>query len=101
MVRKAKAPAKKPRKKKEPPLIDTLPAMLVSAIAGGNDFILTFETDEYTGSRTIHAMTGQFVSTCMLRKLVGQAESQKDEGGVLISRPWKPVPGDPGMSDIR
>jgi len=93
MVRSRKTPGKKSRKK-EPPLIDTLPALLVSALANSRDFILCFEMDEKTGKRNIHVMTGQFVSSCMLRKLIGVAESQKDEGATLMSRKWEPVKPD-------
>jgi len=93
MTGSRKTPGKK-SKKKEPPLIDTLPGLLVSALANGRDFILCFETDEETGKRNIHLMTGQFVSSCMLRKLIGVAESQKDEGATLMSRPWEPVRAD-------
>lgn len=82
------APLQKRRGKPRKPLIDTLPELLVNAIAGSNDFILTFETDEETGARKIHVMTGKFISSCMLRKLIGQAESGRDEGYTLVSRKW-------------
>lgn len=85
------APPKKRGRRKRKPLIDTLPELLVSALAGSRDFILCFETDEVTGRRHIHVMTGQFITPCMLRKLIGQAESQKDEGSTLTSRRWEPV----------
>jgi hypothetical protein len=73
------------------PLIDTLPELLVSALADSKDFILCFETDEETGKKNVHVMTGQFITPCMLRKLIGQAESRKDEGSTLTSRRWEPV----------
>jgi hypothetical protein len=82
------APSQNRRGKKKKPLIDTLPELLVKAIANTNDFILTFETDEETGARKIHVMTGKFVSPCMLRKLIGKAESQRDEGSTIVSRKW-------------
>ncbi|MCK9581136.1 MAG: hypothetical protein M0Q92_11935 [Methanoregula sp.] len=82
---------KKRGRKKQKPLIDTLPELLVSALADSRDFILCFETDEETGKRKVHVMTGQFITPCMLRKLVGQAESQKDEGSTLMSRKWTDV----------
>jgi hypothetical protein len=82
---------KKSRRKKRKPLIDTLPELLVSALAENRDFILCFETDENTGKKSIHVMTGQFITPCMLRKLIGQAESQKDEGSTLTSRRWEPA----------
>ncbi|PKL64772.1 MAG: hypothetical protein CVV32_06750 [Methanomicrobiales archaeon HGW-Methanomicrobiales-3] len=83
-------PAKR-RAAKRKTLIDMIPKLLESALADSRDFVLTFETDEETGKQTVHAMTGTFVSPCMLRKLIGQAESQRDEGATLISRKWVPA----------
>jgi hypothetical protein len=74
--------------KRKKPLIDTLPELLVHAIATANDFILTFETDPDTGKQEVHVMTGKFITPCMLRKLIGQAESQRDEGSTILSRKW-------------
>jgi hypothetical protein len=79
--------------KKKKPLIDTLPEMLVHAIAMDNDLVLTFETDPDTGVRKIHVMTGKFITPCMLRKLIGQVESQRDEGSTMVSRKWGPAQG--------
>ncbi|NLD57460.1 MAG: hypothetical protein GX651_04920 [Methanomicrobiales archaeon] len=75
--------------KKSEPLATMLPGLLDRALEEGRDFILCYETDEDTGKRRIHIMTGSFVSPCMLRKLIGLAESQKDEGSTLASRAWK------------
>jgi hypothetical protein len=83
-------PAGKRKRTRNKPLIDTLPELLVSAIADSRDFILTFETDEETGVRKIHVMTGKFITPCMLRKLIGQVESQRDEGSAMVSRRWAP-----------
>ena len=77
---------KKTRGSKKRPLIDLLPELVVSALAQDNDFIMTFETDPDTGVRTLHAMSGKFISPCMLRKVIGQVESQRDEGSTMISR---------------
>jgi hypothetical protein len=85
------APPKKSRGKKRKPRIDTLPELLVSAPADCRDSILCFKTDEETGKRIVHVMTGQFITPCMLHKLIGQAESWKDEGSTLTSRRWEPV----------
>lgn len=63
-----------------------LPALIESAIADNDDLILTVEGDPDSGTRTMHLMTGKFVTPCMLRKLIGQAESQKDEGSRHIIR---------------
>jgi hypothetical protein len=82
---------KKSRGKRRKPLIDTLPELLVSALAESKDLILCFETDVETRKRNIHVMTGQFITPCMLRKLIGQAGPRKDEGSTHTSRPWEPV----------
>ncbi|MFA6332136.1 MAG: hypothetical protein WCX22_04215 [Methanoregula sp.] len=82
------APVKKRKDGRSRPLADLLPGLLGTAMAESKDFILAFETDPDTGRRTIHAMSGRFVTSCMLRKLIGQAESQRDEGSLLISRRW-------------
>lgn len=58
--------------------------MLARALERREDLILTFETDPDTGVERLYAMTGEFVSECMLRKLIGKAESQRDEGSVLF-----------------
>jgi len=58
--------------------------MLVHAFDTKEDFILTFETDPGTGAEHLYAMTGEFVSECMLKKLIGKAESQRDEGSVFF-----------------
>lgn len=75
--------------KKNEPLVTMLPGLLDRALEEGRDFILCYETDEDTGKRRVHVMTGSFVSPCMLRKLIGLAESRKDEGSTLTSRAWK------------
>jgi hypothetical protein len=87
------ATSKKPGRLRKKPLIDTLPELLVQAIATDHDFILTFETEPDTGKRKIHVMTGKFITPCMLRKLIGQVQSQRDEGSTMVSRKWAPAPG--------
>lgn len=72
------------RAKKRKAVEDVLPEMLARALDKREDLILTFETDTETGAGHVYAMTGQFVSECMLRKLVGKAESQRDEGSALF-----------------
>jgi hypothetical protein len=69
---------------KRKPVEEVLPGMVARALDKREDFILTFETDPDTGAERVYAMTGQFVSECMLRKLIGKAESQRDEGSVLF-----------------
>jgi hypothetical protein len=66
--------------------MDLLPELVVTALAHDNDFIMTFETDPDSGVRKLYAMSGKFISPCMLRKLIRQAESQRDEGSTMISR---------------
>jgi len=80
------APAKKCRTNRTPPLSAILPTLIESAIADNDDLILTVECDPDSGKRMIHLMTGRFVTPCMLRKLIGEAESQTDEGSRHIIR---------------
>lgn len=82
------AQPKKHRENKKTPLIDTLPGLLVSALAGHDDFILTFETDKKTNTRKVHVLTGKFITPRMLKKLLGQAEAQRDEGSTMVTRDW-------------
>jgi hypothetical protein len=82
-------PPKKPRAGPRQPLIDALPGRIVNALARTDDFILTFETDPSSGRKTVHVLTGRFITPCMLRKLQGQAESQRDEGSTQLSRAWR------------
>jgi hypothetical protein len=82
-------PERKIRKKGTvKPVIDVLPEMLVNALARHDDFIVTCETDPDTAAKKIHILSGKFITPCMLRKLIGQAESQRDEGGLKITRKW-------------
>lgn len=73
-------------KAKRKPPGETPQEMLARALEEKEDFILTCETDPDTGIQHQYAMTGRFVSDCMLRKLVGQAESQRDEGSTLVRK---------------
>ncbi len=82
-------PPHKPARRRKQPLEEILPGMAVSALAHGRDFILCYGMDEETGRKTVHVMTGEFVTPCMLRKLIGRAEAQKDEGSSRVCRPWK------------
>jgi hypothetical protein len=82
-------PERKTRKKRPvKPVIDLLPELLVRALARHDDFIVTCETDPDTAKKMIHIISGKFITPCMLRKLMGQAESQRDEGSSLVSRKW-------------
>jgi len=88
-----KAPGKKPGRvaaAKLPvrPVTDLLPELLARALASHDDFIVTCEVDPDTEETMIHIIAGRFVTPCMLRKLIGQAESQQDEGSILISGKW-------------
>jgi hypothetical protein len=79
----------KTRKKKAgKPVIDLLPELLVNALARGDGFIVTFENDPENPPQKLHVMTGKFITGCMLRKLQGQAESQRDEGSTLLTGEW-------------
>ena len=76
------------RKKTVKPVIDLLPELLVKALSRHDDFIVTCETDPETEKKMIHIISGKFVTPCMLRKLMGQAEAQRDEGSMIVSRKW-------------
>jgi hypothetical protein len=71
------------------PVTDLAPELLEKALARHDDFIVTCETDADTGAKRIHILSGKFVTPCMLRKLMGQAEAQRDEGSSIVSRRWK------------
>lgn len=73
-------------KTKRKPPGETYQEMLARALEEKADFILACETDPDTGTEHLYAMTGRFVSGCMLRKLIGQAESQRDEGSTLVRK---------------
>lgn len=83
-----KIPAKKRTRKRAEPLTDLLPGLLFKALARGDDLIMTFETDPETETKKVHVFTGRFVSECMLRKLIGKAEAQADEGSTVTTRDW-------------
>jgi hypothetical protein len=83
-------PERKTRKKRTVrPVIDLLPELLVKALARHDDFIVTCETDPDTAKKMIHILSGKFVTPCMLRKLQGQAEAQRDEGSSVVSGNWE------------
>jgi hypothetical protein len=77
-------------KRKTPvkPVVKMLPELMVRALARHDDFIVTCETDPGSGKTKIHIISGKFVTPCMLRKLLGQAESQRDEGASVVSGNW-------------
>jgi hypothetical protein len=82
-------PERKTRKKRTvKPVIELLPELLVRALARYDDFIVTCETDPDTEKKMIHIISGKFVTPCMLSKLMGQAEAQRDEGSTIVSRKW-------------
>lgn len=82
-------PEQKVRKRRTvKPVIDLLPELLKKALARHDDFIVTYETDPDTAKKKIHIITGKFVTPCMLRKLIGKAISQRDEGSSIVSRKW-------------
>lgn len=83
-------PERKTGKKKDAGTVaGLLPELMEKALARRDDFIVTCETDPDTGRKQIHIFSGKFVTPCMLRKLMGKAESQRDEGAVRISKRWR------------
>ena len=89
VCRKGAEPKTAKKRRAARPVTDMLPALLANALARRDDFIVTCEEDPDTGKKTLHIISGRFVTPCMLRKLIGKAESQRDEGGMLISRKWQ------------
>ena len=85
-------PERKTRKKRTVrPVIDLLPELLAKALARHDDFIITGEKDPDTASQKIHILSGKFITPCMLRKLLGQAEAQRDEGSSIVSGNWEQI----------
>jgi len=74
--------------KRKTAFVASLPELIESALSGNDDFILTVETDPGTGSRRAVALTGKFISPCMMRKLLGLAESERDEGSRIVTCDW-------------
>jgi hypothetical protein len=79
------------KKRLDTSVIDRIPELLANALARNDDFIVTRETDEERGREKIHVISGKFVTACMLRKVLGQAESRRDEGAVIVSGKWQRV----------
>ena len=49
---------------------------------------MTCETDEETGTKRIHVMTGKLISPCMLGTLKNKVEIFADEGAAIVTREW-------------
>jgi len=80
--------AKKRPEKKPGPIKNLLPGLLASALEQEQDFIVTCETDEETGTKRIHVMTGKLISPCMLGTLKNKVEIFADEGAAIVTREW-------------
>jgi hypothetical protein len=83
------AAVKKERRTRQIPLSDTLPDLLAAALQKQDDLIIAWETDPGTGRKTLHAMTGHLISTCMLNKLITMIETFPEDGGSIRSEQWK------------
>jgi len=59
----------------------TITRHLVSALARGDDFILTRESDP-DGRQILHIMTGKLITPCMLGTLTNRCELQEQEGSL-------------------
>jgi len=68
---------------------ESLPELINAALAGDQDFIFTAEADPDTGSCSIHAFSGKFIVSYILRKLLGLAEAERNEGRRVITGEWK------------
>jgi hypothetical protein len=73
--------------KKDPagPAAGLIPGLVERALGRHDDIIVTCEVDPDTDKKTLYLISGRFVTPCMLRKLIGQAESQRDDGSILIA----------------
>jgi hypothetical protein len=80
---------KKHRLQTKKSLIDTLPEMVVSALANHEDFVVTYETDPKTKKKSLYVMTGSLITPDMLTRLKTQIAHQKEEGCTVITRDWK------------
>jgi len=80
---------KKHRLREKKSLIDTLPEMVVSALANHEDFIVTYETDPKTKEKSLYVMTGDLITPEMLATIKEQIAQRKEEGCTIISRDWK------------
>lgn len=80
---------KKHRLQTKKTLIDTLPEMVVSALANHEDFVVTYETDPKTRKKSLYVMTGNLITAEMLDALKKQIARQKEEGSTVITRDWK------------
>jgi len=80
---------KKHRLRSKTTLVETLPEMLLEALANHEDFIVTYETDEKTRERSLYVMSGKLVTPEMLAALKEQIKKKKEEGNSIITRDWK------------
>ncbi|MDD1702081.1 MAG: hypothetical protein LUQ31_03775 [Methanoregula sp.] len=79
---------KKHRIRTKMSLVDTLPEMLVTALANHEDFVIAYETDPKNGEKSLYVMTGNLVTPEMLAALKEQIEHKKEEGNTIITRKW-------------
>ena len=80
---------KKHRLQTKKSLIDTLPEMVVSALANHEDFVVTYEMDPKTKEKSLYVMTGDLITPEMLATIKEQIAQRKEEGCTIISRDWK------------
>jgi hypothetical protein len=80
---------KKHRLRTKKSLIDTLPEMVISALANHEDFVVTYESDPDTKKKSLYVMTGDLITPDMLVTLKQQIERKKEEGNSIIARDWK------------
>ena len=80
---------KKHRVQTKKTLIDTLPEMLLAALANHEDFVVTYETDPKTKKRSLYVMSGNLIGPKMFVSLREEIERRKEEGSTVITRDWK------------
>jgi hypothetical protein len=80
---------KKHRVRTKKTLVDTLPEMLLAALANHEDFVVTYETDPETKKRSLYIMSGSLIRPEMLASLKQEIERKKEEGSTIVTRDWK------------
>lgn len=73
------------------PVHELLQDILASALANGDDFIVTYETHPDERKQDIHILRGKLITPCMLGTLKNRVNLQQDEGSKLVTMLWKKI----------
>ena len=82
-------PKKSRRRTTRAQVIETVSAMLGSALDNGDDLILTYEMYPDNNRQDLHVLAGKLISPCMLGTLKNKAEKREEEGSKLVTLRWK------------